>query len=78
MVNSGKIQWQKNNGYIYNTTDLGKIVSVTISSTGGTFTTYYGDTQQPTTETTVGNGYFNIKVGNVTGSVSSIVVVFKK
>ena len=78
MVNSGKIQWQKNTGYIYNTTDLGKIVSVTISSTGGTFTTYYGDTQQPTTETTVGNGYFNIKVGNATGSVSSIVVVFKK
>ena len=78
MVNRGKIQWQKNTGYIYNTTDLGKIVSVTISSTGGTFTTYYGDTQQPTTETTVGNGYFNIKVGNATGSVSSIVVVFKK
>ena len=78
MVNSGKIQWQKNTGYIYNTTDLGKIVSVTISSTGGTFTTYYGDTKQPTKETTVGNGYFNIKVGNATGSVSSIVVVFKK
>ena len=78
MVNSGKIQWQKKSGYIYNTTDLGKIVSVTISSTGGTFTTYYGDTQQPKSETTVGNGYFNIKVGNATGYVSSIVVVFKK
>ena len=37
MYQSAAIQWQKNAGYIYNTTDLGTIKSVTVnSSTYGT------------------------------------------
>ena len=34
------IQWQKNAGYIYNSTNLGTIKSVTINSSAGSFTTY--------------------------------------
>lgn len=74
--NTGIMQWQKNNAYIYNTTDLGTIKSVTVNSTAGSFTTYYGTTQNPTSDTTVGNGFFTIKVGSATGKTSSIVVVF--
>lgn len=78
MQSSSVMQWQKNAGLIYNKTDLGKIKSVTISSTAGTFTTNYGTTVNPTSGTTVGNGFFSVKVGSATGKTSSIKVVFEK
>jgi len=77
MQSSSTMQWQKSNGYLYNTTDLGTIASVTVNSTAGSFTTYYGTVAHPTSGTTVGNGYFTVKVGSATGKTSSIVVVFK-
>ena len=72
----GNIQWQKNAGYIYNSTDLGTITSVTVTSSEGTFTTYYGTSEQPSSSTTVGGGYFKTVVGNATGKTSKIEVVF--
>lgn len=72
------MQWQKSNGYVYNTTDLGTIKSVTVNSSDGTFTTYYGTSEHPTSGTTVGGGFFTVKVGSATGNTSSIVVVFEK
>ena len=78
MLQSNAMQWQKNNAYLYNKTDLGEIKSVTVNSTAGTFTTYYGSTQNPTSGTIVGGGYFNVKVGSATGKTNSVVVVFKK
>lgn len=77
MYQSSVIQWQKNTGYIYNTTDLGTIKSVTVNSTAGTFTTYYGTSSNPTSSTTVGNGFFTVKVGSATGKSSSVVVTFE-
>ena len=78
MLQSQAMQWQKKNAYLYNKTDLGEIQSVTVNSTAGTFTTYYGSTQEPTSGTIVGGGYFNVKVGSATGKTNSVVVVFKK
>ena len=80
MKNSDNMQWQKSKGYIYNETDLGSIISVTVNSSGGTFTKYYGTATNPTSGTSVGtdNGYFTVKVGGATGTTSSVVVVFEK
>ena len=75
---AGKMQWKKSEGCIYNTTDLGTIKSVTVNKTDGSFTTYYGTSAQPSTGTTVGNGFFQVKVGGATGRTNSIVVVFEK
>lgn len=77
MQSSSATQWQKNNGYIYNTTNLGTIVSINITSSAGTFTTYYGTSEKPTSNTNVSNGFFTIKVGNATGKTSKIEVVFE-
>ena len=76
MNQSSTMQWQKNTGYIYNSTDLGTVTNVTIDSTGGTFTTYKGSSAQPTSNGA--GGYFQIKVGNATGKVNSITVTFEK
>ena len=78
MQQSSTMQWQSSKGYIYNTTDLGNITNITITSTAGTFTTYYGTSPQPSQKTSVGtgNGYFQIKVGSATGKVSNIKVTF--
>lgn len=78
MLSNSLIQFRKNDGYIYNQTALGTIKSVTVNSTAGTFTTYYGTSPQPKSGTTVGNGYFNICVGGATGKAKSIVIVFEK
>lgn len=78
MQSSSAMQWQKNAGYIYNTTDLGTIKSVTVNSTAGSFTTCYGTSEHPTSGTNVGNGFFTVSVGDATGKTSSIVVVFEK
>ena len=78
MQQSGDMQWQKSAGYIYNSTDLGTINSVTITKSAGTFTTYYGTSKQPSSNTTVGNGYFQIKVGDATGKTSKVTITFTK
>ena len=78
MLQSSAMQWQKDKGYIYNKTDLGEIVSVTVNSTDGSFTTYYGTAQNPTSGTNVSGGYFTTKVGNATGKTTSVVIKFKK
>ena len=79
MLQSSAMQWQKSAGYIYNSTDLGTINSVTVTSTAGTFTTYYGISKQPSSSTTVGNGYFQIKVGSsATGKTSKVTITFTK
>ena len=75
MKQSG-VQWQKNKGCIYNSTDLGTINSVEIDDTAGTFTTYINSSKQPTSNGT--GGYFQIKVGGATGKVNSIKVTFTK
>ena len=77
MLQSFVMQWQKNAGYIYNSTDLGTITDITITSTAGTLTTYIGTAEQPTTS---GNGgFFQIKeTGNKTGKSTQIVVTFQK
>ena len=76
MKNSSNMQWQKTNGYIYNSTDLGTINSITVTSSGGSFTTYYGTKEHPTSGTTVGNGFFTVTVGGTTGTTSKIVINF--
>lgn len=80
MLQSSAMQWQKSKGYVYNSTDLGKIKSVTVNSTDGTFTTYYGASEQPSSSTTLGDndGFFQVKVGSTTGKTTSIVIVFEK
>ena len=79
MKNSSNMQWQKSKGYIYNSTDLGTIKSVTVNSTGGSFTTYYGTSEQPNSGTAgSGKGYFKTSVGGATGTTSSVVIVFEK
>lgn len=78
MLQSSTMQWQKSAGYLYNKTDLEEIISVTVNSSAGSFTTYYGTTENPTSGTTVGGGYFNVKVGSATGKTDSVVIVFKK
>ena len=73
------MQWKKNEGYIYNSTDLGTIKSVTVNSSTGSFTTYYGTEQQPSSGTAgTGKGYFKTSVGNATGTTTSVVIVFER
>ena len=78
MLQSSAMQWQKSAGYIYNSTDLGTINSVTVTKSAGTFTIYYGTSKQPSSSTTVGNGYFQIKVGSDTGKTSKVTITFTK
>lgn len=77
MKSGSDMQWQKSKGYIYNKTDLGTIKSVTVNSSAGSFTTYYGTSENPTSGTTVGGGYFTVKVGSATGKTTSIVVTYE-
>lgn len=73
------MQWKSGEGYIYNSTDLGTIKSVTITSTEGSYTTYYGTSEQPSYGAAgSGNGYFKTSVGGATGKTSSVVVSFEK
>ena len=78
MLQSSAMQWQKSAGYIYNSTDLGTINSVTVTKSAGTFTIYYGTSKQPSSSTTVGNGYFQIKVGSDMGKTSKVTITFTK
>ena len=74
MNQNSTMQWQKSKGYIYNTTDLGTIDDVTITTESGTFTKYINSSLQPTSNGK--GGYFQIKVGSSTGKVTSIEVTF--
>ena len=79
--NNSAMQWQADNGYIYNTTDLGtvKSITVTVKDSQGSFTTNYGTTQEPSSGTAgEGKGYFKTEVGSVYGLTSSVVVTFEK
>lgn len=76
MNQSSAMQWKKSVGYIYNSTDLGTITDISITSSAGSFTKYIGASVNPTTSGT--GGYFTIKVGSDTGKTSNIVVTFKK
>ena len=82
MMSSGKIQFKRNTGYLYNSTNLGKITNVSVTyadGNQGTLTTWYGTSAHPTSGTTVGNGYFTIKeTGNkYAGLAAEIVVTFQ-
>ena len=75
MLSGGYMQWQKDNGYIYNSTNLGSIYEVIVEDEAGDFTTIIGNTIQPTQA--VENGaYFKTSVGNSTGKTSSLTVNF--
>lgn len=79
MKSGSNMQWQKNKGYIYNSTDLGTIKSVTVNSSAGSFTTYYGESAQPSSGNAgTDKGFFKTSVGDATGTTSSIVIVFEK
>ena len=78
MKNSDNMQWQKSKGYIYNSTDLGTITSVTVTSSAGSFTTYYGTSAQPSSGTSgSGKGYFKTNVGGATGTTSKVEIMFE-
>ena len=74
MKQSSDMQWQKSKGYMYNSTNLGTINDITITSSAGTFTKYINSYEQPTSNGT--GGYFNIKVGSATGKTTKIVITF--
>ena len=78
MKSSTNMQWQKSKGYIYNSTDLGTITSVTVTSSAGTFTTYYGTSAQPSSgDPNTGKGFFKTSVGSAIGTTSKVEVVFQ-
>lgn len=85
----GEIQFQKNTGFLYNTTSFSNIVKIELE-TSSTFTVYVGKAEHPESQevkgTSVngvvaynfpeGNGYFTIKNGDKTGYISSIKVYY--
>ena len=79
MKNGNNMQWQKGKGYIYNSTDLGTITNVTVTSSAGSFTTYYGTSEQPSSGSSgQGKGFFKTSVGNdATGTTSKMEVTFQ-
>lgn len=78
MLSSKNIQFKGNAGYLYNTTDLGSIKSITLSESNN-LAVYYGDTKHPTEGTATTGGYFTVSysASNI-GTTKSITVVFEK
>lgn len=92
--NGSVMQWHKNNAYLYNTTDLGKIKTIVIKTiSSGSFTVYAGTASKPSTTKITGTqsnsdytydfstgeyGYFQIKVGGATGKLKSIEITYEK
>lgn len=87
----GKLQFQRNTGFLYNTTSFSNIVKIELeTSTPKTFTVYVGKTEHPEAQDVKGtsangvityyipegNGYFTIKNGDKTGYISSIKVYY--
>ena len=75
-INGGYAYWQSGS-LLYNTVDLGSIVSVVINPTSNKLTTTIGSTQKPTTAVE-GGGYFQIKASGTVSSTESITVTFEK
>ncbi len=77
-LQNGKIQFKKKTGMLYNTTNLGTVVSVTLTgASGGTGTVYKGSTENPTSSGS--GGFFTIKeTANGTLTCTSITVTFTK
>ena len=76
MPNSSKLQFQKNTGYIINTTDLGSIDSITIADVDD-LSKVIGSSEHPGTGTT--GGFFTVSnATNGARSTSSIEIVFTK
>ena len=75
-INGGYAYWQQN-ALLYNTVDLGSVVSVVINPTSDKLTTTIGSTQKPSTAVE-GGGYFQIKASGVVLSTESITVTFEK
>lgn len=86
MVQSGKVQGQKNNGVIYNQTNLGKINSVVITTLSGTTTMYEGSAKQPKDVTVTGaagtytfsgnNGFMQFTAGSSTVTFLTMTITF--
>ena len=66
----------KNEGYIFNSTDLGTIEDITVDSSAGTYTKNIGTSSKPSSSGS--GGYFNIKVGNATGYSTKVTITFTK
>lgn len=75
------MQFQANNGYIYNTTELpGTITNISLNeNTGnsGTFSIFYGNSEHPTSGSTVGGKFFTIQIGSSTGKLDSAEITFE-
>ena len=86
MIQSGKVQGQKNNGVIYNQTNLGKITSVVITTLSGPVTMYEGPAKQPKDTTIEGangtytfsgnNGFMQLTAGSKTVTFDSMTITF--
>ncbi|WP_418916602.1 hypothetical protein [Alistipes putredinis] len=86
MIQSGKIQGQKNSGAIYNQTNLGKITSVVITTLSGPVTMYEGPAKQPKDTSTEGadgtytfsgdNGFMQLTAGSKTVTFDSMTITF--
>ena len=78
-LRTGKIQFKRSSGMIYNTIDLGEIVSVVLDGVNkdNSYTVYVGSAENPTTKGS--GGYFTVKEtgGNIL-TCTSITVVFEK
>ncbi len=84
-----KIQCQRSSAYFYNTTKFAELIDVTMNDvTGGPFTMFVGNTENPTSGVSVENidntftpgetvNYFVLKCGSKTGYCSEIVIRFK-
>lgn len=78
-LQNGKIQFKRSSGMIYNTIDLGEIVSVVLDGVNkdNSYTVYVGSAENPTTKGS--GGYFTVKeTGGNTLTCTSITVVFEK
>lgn len=86
MVQSSKIQGQKNTGAIYNQTNLGKINSITLNTVSGACKMYAGTSNQPSTTEVTGtsgaytfsgtNGFFQLKNGGSIQTFVSMTITF--
>ena len=72
---TSKIQFKASTGTLYNTTPLGNIQSIEVS-TSSSLTCYYGESVQPTSSSPVGGSFFKIKNGSSAGYVDNITVTF--
>lgn len=78
MKQSGKIQFKSSGSYLYNTTDLGSIVSVSTDNAANLSTTY-GTSENPSSGSlSTGQGYFKIKASGGTGTSTGITITFVK